>query len=353
MSKSANTSQFCKDDTLVAKGIAILALIFHHLYPNNPGIPIDFANLSFGMLLATSGKVCVSLFAILSGYGLTEGWKRKNVDELCFALRHIWSLLTSFWACYLVVAILLCFSGTTPLSVYGEGGIGLAGNMLLDVLGLAELLRTPTLSGPWWYMSAALMFYLLYPLLHRGVKRFGIAFLAVCFLPWVAYLAIGDVEMHTDWFLFYIFSFSLGIYLSEKDLLGRLKNMSQKNPVASGLCSAVCFVGMIVVRGVVTLPADSFLALSIVAFSICVISRIHLFKVVLHKFGECSGIQYMIGSIVPLFVSSAVFPNIISRFVVFALVSLCLSMGVAQLQRAIGYEKIMKPWAFKGKGVTG
>ncbi len=31
---------FSKNDTNIVKGIAILAMLFHHTYPNNPGIPI-------------------------------------------------------------------------------------------------------------------------------------------------------------------------------------------------------------------------------------------------------------------------------------------------------------------------
>lgn len=344
---------FSKDDTAVVKGIAILALILHHLYPNNPGIPIDFANLSMGMLLATSGKVCVSLFAMLSGYGITEGWKRRKVSEPRFVLRHVWTLLTSFWVCYLVVAVLLSLSGTTPASIYGEGGVGLVGNMLLDVVGMGELLRTPTLSGPWWYMSAAIIFYLLYPLLYRGVKRFGVIFLGVCFLPWIAYLAIGDIGMHTDWFLFYIFSFSLGIFLSENEVLVHVKRASKERPLLAGLCSTAFVLVMVVVRGIVTLPADPFLALSTILFAICVVSYIKPLQAVLHAFGEYSGIQYMIGSIVPLFVSSATFPNFIGRFVIFSVVSLCISMGIAQLQHAVGYSRVMKPWAYSGERSRG
>jgi uncharacterized membrane protein len=52
----------------MAKGIAILLLLFHHLgLDDELGI---FANHNFLTGLAAISKVCVSIFVILSAYGL-------------------------------------------------------------------------------------------------------------------------------------------------------------------------------------------------------------------------------------------------------------------------------------------
>lgn len=221
---------FTKVDTSVVKGVAILALSLHHLYPNSLGIPMDFGNLSVPTLIATSCKVCVAVFAILSGYGLTEGWKRRMTSEPRFVLRHVWTLLSSFWACYLVVATTYFLSGATLQSVYGVGGVGPVGNLLFDILGMAELLygRAFSNANSFWslvvYVSSDNLLPVVPPaiLLYRGVKHTGLFFLCICFIPWVAYMAIGDTGMHTDWFLFYIFSF-LSVFTYRRGICWRLQ----------------------------------------------------------------------------------------------------------------------------------
>lgn len=52
-------------DTSVLKGIAICAMLWHHLFLLHP----EYGYVVFH--LALLGKVCVAIFLLLSGYGLT------------------------------------------------------------------------------------------------------------------------------------------------------------------------------------------------------------------------------------------------------------------------------------------
>ena len=52
-------------DTSILKGIAICAMLWHHLFLLHP----DYGNVVYH--LALLGKVCVAIFLLLSGYGLT------------------------------------------------------------------------------------------------------------------------------------------------------------------------------------------------------------------------------------------------------------------------------------------
>lgn len=59
-----------RQDTSVMKGIAILAMLFHHMYGS---IPIDIVPYSGALQwIGWLGKVCVALFLFCSGYGLTS-----------------------------------------------------------------------------------------------------------------------------------------------------------------------------------------------------------------------------------------------------------------------------------------
>ena len=58
-----------KQDTSIMKGIAICAMLFHHLYCSIPNWISPYGGVLFG--LGDLGKVCVSLFLFCSGYGLS------------------------------------------------------------------------------------------------------------------------------------------------------------------------------------------------------------------------------------------------------------------------------------------
>jgi len=54
------------------KGIALLLLLWHHLFYQHS----EFGHLTY--TLAVLSKVCVALFVILSGYGYSESVKSKE-----------------------------------------------------------------------------------------------------------------------------------------------------------------------------------------------------------------------------------------------------------------------------------
>lgn len=62
-----------KDETLMLKGIAIVMMLSHHLFPHLPNIG------TLPLYLLIFGKVCVAIFVLLSGYGL--GMSYQQVDD--------------------------------------------------------------------------------------------------------------------------------------------------------------------------------------------------------------------------------------------------------------------------------
>ncbi len=57
-------------DTSIIKGLAICAMLWHHLFYEHP----EYGNTVFQLALLC--KVCVSLFLMLSGYGLTMQYNK-------------------------------------------------------------------------------------------------------------------------------------------------------------------------------------------------------------------------------------------------------------------------------------
>lgn len=58
------------DDSKILKGIAICAMLWHHLFYEHP----EYGKIVFH--LALLGKVCVSMFLMISGYGLTKQYNK-------------------------------------------------------------------------------------------------------------------------------------------------------------------------------------------------------------------------------------------------------------------------------------
>ena len=100
--------QFSKKDTNIVKGVAILAMLFHHCYVTEVSFKahgVSFAPFSKGTVvsLALWSKVCVGIFVFLSAYGITLALKRlydngqydrKNLSWA--SSRRVWKILAGF-----------------------------------------------------------------------------------------------------------------------------------------------------------------------------------------------------------------------------------------------------------------
>ena len=74
-------TQFSKKDTNIVKGVAIIAMLFHHCYTTNIKFKahgVLFAPFSKSTVVTLSlwAKVCVGIFVFLSAYGITISLKK-------------------------------------------------------------------------------------------------------------------------------------------------------------------------------------------------------------------------------------------------------------------------------------
>lgn len=183
MKKIRSSGVFEKDDTMLVKGAAILLLLFYHLFESEELLQtmnVDYRPFSQELFLMLSGfgNICVAVFVFLSAYGITKGLMQteaagalKLSDTLKCAERRCLKLIGNFAVMYISVN-LLWFSRFDYVKLYGEGWQG-GMFALFDMLGLAQLLDTPTLNMTWWYMKLAILIIFLVPLLYPAVKKAG------------------------------------------------------------------------------------------------------------------------------------------------------------------------------------
>ena len=284
------TASFTKRDTKIAKGIAVILLLTHHLYMGVLPAPMSLTGNSPLLVFATLSKVCVAIFAILSGYGLEISFKRKRESEICFQKKHLLSLMKPYWLVFALFSVLAVFYARpeyTPSAVYGTGVRGIA-NAICEALALRPVFATPTINQTWWYMEAALVMYLLFPLLRRLTEKVPYIVLPITAVPLILYTVFGNNVWDTCREIYWLFPFTAGIYAAHNGLLDRFAKFCGNKHAAAIIVSGLSVIVLAVGRAKIGLALDTFFGISIILFSRAVISRIPFVGSVLEYIGGYS-----------------------------------------------------------------
>jgi len=232
-----------------AKGIALLLLLWHHLFFEK----CDITSLPV-CVSSNFAQVCVAIFVILSGYGLAVSVQDKRIGLLSFYKKRLPRLYLNYWLIALIfISIGILLYGYRPLYTafptepYLKLFIQMTGfHMFIDSVGYGY-------NPAWWFMSLILSLYLLFPLIYYLIKKFGFWFLLVCFL---FNFPLGHV---TKWFLFltvWLFTFALGIYLARTNGLVRISERLKTTGVFRFILLGVGILLAVYIRQAVTINID-------------------------------------------------------------------------------------------------
>ena len=334
---------FDRRDTQAVKGIAIIAMVIHHFYLSDPAALIKINSLGDVIkVFGATGKVCVALLTILSGYGLMESYKKvksyTSKSNLKFVISHLVQLYSMYWMVWLVV---FCYKICTMkdfIIVYGTGFRG-AFNIVMDFFGIAQLFGGNVLVGMW-YILAIILMYITFPILAYLVKKGGYITLAVLYIPWLVVFVnsiFAWYEINVDQYTFCIFSFCLGLLLSQKELIGRYNNK---------LNSFLFVLVAVLFRWLIRLPFDAFLALAIIGFEKSMLSETKCIRNTLIVLGKHSAniwlLHLTVGGAINGFVNSNIVLQKIPFFIIVIVCSLCISVAIEELKKIIYYDKITK-----------
>jgi len=152
--------ELSKSDTAGIKGIAILFMLWHHLFLHST----EYGALT--QSLAVVFKVCVALFLFVSGYGLTKqygGLEKRNVrTTIRFWLRRFINFFLPFWFCFVLVVVIGNLCGYTFHDAYPATRNTLK-CVLLDFFGQ---MGYDSYLGPWWFNKMIIQLYLAFPFLY-------------------------------------------------------------------------------------------------------------------------------------------------------------------------------------------
>ena len=171
------TNVFDKRQTNIAKGVALLLMLWHHLFDES--LSNEFVSVfvidstPIECIFSKYAKVCVGMFLFLSGFGLYKSFeaKRKRMIreqnnhhlfgfDISFVRDHLIKLMSNYWFIYLVFVPLGLFFGVAFWTVYQKSVL----YGVFDFLGISYLFSTPTMNPTWWFISLIIIVYLLFPL---------------------------------------------------------------------------------------------------------------------------------------------------------------------------------------------
>ena len=351
-------NNFTKQDTNIAKGLAILIMYIHHFYLSPKrwtGYSIDFFPFSQdkAILIASFFKVCVAIFVFLTGLGLMMSVKSRYSDldaDTNFMKKFVGKRILSMCSgCIFIYLFMVVFTIPTGLftKAYGSGFISIlyAG---LDCIGLAHLFHTPMILGTWWYMSLAIILVVLFPFILKGYKKSSLIFMfMVIAIPRA--LMLEDTDL-TRW----LFSLVLGMYCADVNMFSMLKKYSVvKNKYINEFIKfviALCQLYILFKLWHSGIGKDFYdiiqgiSAFLIIYICYSFISLINIFKVILEFLGKNSMNMFLTHNYirVKFFKDfSYSFGNAWLNVLVLLCITIVLSLFLEMLKRIIHYDKLI------------
>ncbi|MCR4895382.1 MAG: acyltransferase [Lachnospiraceae bacterium] len=317
---------FDRDRTLTVKGVAILMLLFYHLFHEAEALQrlnVNYAPFSerVFLTLAGFGNLCVGIFVFLTAFGICRKPEEREVKGAAAnapatntpaasasgagsnagknpalriamkeACKRAGKLMGNFLILYLS-AILFFWRSLNLPGLYGPGKQGFLYG-LADALGLAALFDTPQMNPTWWYMSLAYTLIFLVPLLRAAYKKVGPALIPLVFL--VTFLIPMDEGL-----AMYAPTAALGIWAAEERIPDRVTTAYANTP-SLWICSLLLLALIVPLRQNFYvqesfLPVvDAFAALLLVLFAGGLLHRIPVLRQILQFLGKYSMDMYLI-----------------------------------------------------------
>ena len=130
------------------KGIAIVIMLFHHMYLSQDrfeGLNVVFTPFSADriMYLCRTFKICVPIYAFISGYGLYLSYRKNNSTPGKWTAKRLIKTMGGFWIIWgLSVVGSQLYNGYAVARYFGNGNIAKGVSaMVLDFFWSGETFR--------------------------------------------------------------------------------------------------------------------------------------------------------------------------------------------------------------------
>lgn len=341
------------NETNIIKGIAICAMLFHHLF-----FETDVYGF-FTQQVAIICKVCVSMFLFVSGYGLTIQYSKqtkkisltsKIIFTIKFLLKRFRKFYLNYWVIFALLVPLGVFTLGRPLSAAYGTDTTIWQSLIKDIFAIqGEYSYIIT----WWFNALIISLYLLFPILYWMMGNGFIAIgILVLLLLWPRDYIVGNFfyifELWNSNLIIFSLVFTFGIFSARHiDLLNKILNKIKVRTIlilsffiSVSLCFirqiwAECYADAITIDAFLTV----FLALSVISFCRLIKIQIKPFALL----GKHSMNIYLIHTfLLMFFFPKFIFTSHFSLLIFFALLSesLIISMLLEIAKKKLGFYKL-------------
>lgn len=342
---------FDKRQTNISKGVAVLLLLWHHLFFNSEEKYSQFTSLFYfrdipiECFIADFCKVCVAVFLFLSGYGMYKSFEHYNkkykgaknyIIDTKYVVKHLLRLLSDYWFIFIIFVPLGCALGKKFFIIYDNNPI----KYLADFFGLSYLLfeYDATMNATWWFMSIIIAYYILFPLLYK-IQKYSQELLFL--LSAVILFIVPDFRQLTIWLL----PFTFGMYIAGRNgfetLSGALNN---KTKVLFAVILVVLIAYLRFAYFGNGVNCDFLFAFSIILFSYFILSKIPIINKILEIFGKYSGSIFMFHTFIySYYFHSFIYSFKYSVFIYIVMAAVCCLVAVLLdlLKKVIKYDKLI------------
>lgn len=300
-----------KNESNIVKGIAILCMFFHHLFYveeryTTYGFTGLIGNADITLTIAKDMKVCVAIFAFVSGYGMVMKMRNLEAEKVAINAKwHVKNIADSYLnmikdTCFLIVIVvsttLVLGLQRTPEVVWGEESSDIILGILSNMTGLAGYFGINWFIRSWWYLKVAVLFIVLFPVLYTILRKCGVVFLLCLSVVVMPYVFGMNVKQDNIWR--YLPAFLFGMTLADKGIIEKLSHWSKekyRGMIAAALLVFMCGV-MAYVKHKVGLPyiTQSTQAVIISIFGVLILSEIPFVSHLLIVFGKNSKYMWLI-----------------------------------------------------------
>ena len=241
--------EFAAADTKRLKGVAIILMLIHHLwfFPNRlAGGELKYLADIFGnsslYLFGNFGKICVSLFFFLGGYGIYCQSKKKNFN----ILNNLKKIYIAYWKVFLIFIPIALIFFTNQIAycelstIYARFDGWSWKEVFQNFFGFSN-----TFNGEWWFLKSYIIAIALFPFIKKIFDKNSflknIIFIIIAsILMTNLFPALGKLEYLGNLnnnFLYrtifcqsspYITCFYIGVLFAKENYIIKLKNILNK-----------------------------------------------------------------------------------------------------------------------------
>lgn len=257
---------FSREDTKRMKGVAILLMLMHHLWAFPDRIAggelwhvLNICGESSLAYFGSFGKICVSFFFFLGGYGIYISCNKRRFDIIA----KVKGLYLAYWKVFLIfIPLAFLFCAHQPIycekikicTRYATFSMQKCFNNFIGF--------STSYNSEWWFLRRYVYALIIYPIIDRIVRRRSAMFNVIAIVIFSILItdifpALGKLEVLgtlKDNYLYRIFflmsapytaCFWMGAVFAKDNLLIKIRDSLQQNNLLNPLLD-IFFVGIIV-----------------------------------------------------------------------------------------------------------